>query len=165
MAPDTAKFMPPVRSAAPQALLKLLLACTLPWACAGSACAQAAAPLVFTAPGGARQWQAPAGERLVLGRYAEMLDARCMPLRAPVVRVTQRPKYGSLTVHASTAQAGAPAPCRHVKVPVTEVVYRARRAGGLEVVGWEVHFLKGPPTGHRVQAEIRVGPPLAPRHR
>ena len=165
MAPNIAKFMPRARCPAPRALIKFVLACTLPWASAGSACAQAARPPVFTAPGGAQQWQAPAGGRLVLGRYAEMLDARCMPLRAPVVRVLQRPRYGSLTVHASTAQAGAPAPCRHIKVPVTEVVYRARRAGDLDVVGWEVHFLKGRPAGRRIQAEIRVGPPLAPLHR
>jgi len=157
--------MPRHPCAAQHILTRLLLACALSGACVGAAQAQAEQAPVFRPSGGAQQWRAPAGARIVLGRYAEMLDARCMPLRAPTVRVTQRPAYGSLTVHTSTAQAGAPAQCRHVKVPVTEVVYRGRRAGDLDVVAWEIHSLKAGPAGHRVGVEIRVGPASVPQRR
>lgn len=81
-----------------------------------------------------------AGKTVVLAEYYEIQESDCRALRAPPVIIKTRPTLGKLVVNTTTGQADKTAKCRHVRVPVTRVLYHAGMAPGRDDFGWEIFF-------------------------
>jgi hypothetical protein len=108
-------------------------------------------------------WQVAAGAPVVLARYYEIQASDCRAMRAPPVAVTTRPVLGKLVVNTISALATEPAKCRHVKVPVTQVVYHPTATGGQDAVGWRVYFQSRELGTRPVQGTVTIGPRTPPR--
>lgn len=85
-------------------------------------------------------WTVPRGEPTVLATYYEIQESNCMALRAPPVTLKTRPAQGSLSLNRTFILAENPPRCRHLRVPVTQVIYQPREATGTSQAAWDVHF-------------------------
>jgi hypothetical protein len=103
-------------------------------------------------------WTVPPGRATVLASYYEILDSNCKALRAPPVVLTTRPALGSLSLNTTVVLADNPASCRHVRVPVTQVLYQAGKQPGTSSAAWEVHFQSRNLGTRRVQGTVTVSP-------
>jgi hypothetical protein len=103
-------------------------------------------------------WTVPPARATVLASYYEILDSNCKPLRAPPVVLTTRPAQGSISLNTTTMLADNPASCRHVRVPVTQVLFQAGKPASPSNVAWEVHFQSRNLGTLRVQGTVTVSP-------
>jgi hypothetical protein len=103
-------------------------------------------------------WRVTGGTPRVLARYYEIQGSDCRAMRAPPVAITTRPVLGKLVVNTISELATQPAKCRHVKVPVTQVVYHPDASGGQDVVGWRVYFQSRELGTRSVQGTVTIGP-------
>jgi hypothetical protein len=113
----------------------------------------------YAADGGQGQtWAIQAGKSLVLARYYEIQESDCRAMRAPPVVVKVRPTLGKLVINTTTELADKPAKCRHVKVPVTRVLYQAGTQPGPDPVGWQIFFQSRELGTQSVQGTATVTP-------
>jgi hypothetical protein len=108
-------------------------------------------------------WQAAPGTPVVLARYYEIQASDCRAMRAPPVAVTTRPVLGKLVVNTFSALATEPAKCRHVKVPVTQVVYHPTATGGQDAVAWRVYFQSRELGTRSVEGTVTISPRTPPQ--
>jgi hypothetical protein len=107
----------------------------------------------------ARQaWTVPQGKPTILASYYEIQESNCMALRAPPVILKTRPAQGSLSLNKTFMLAENPPQCRHVRVPVTQVIYQAHRAVGTSQAAWDVHFQSRSLGTRQIAGTITVKP-------
>lgn len=85
-------------------------------------------------------WAVPAKGSIVLATYYEILNSNCRVLQAPSIVVTTTPKLGKLTILKTVGLADNPAQCMNLSVPVSQVVYNAGAAAGVDAFSWAVRF-------------------------
>jgi len=105
-----------------------------------------------------RAWSVPPSKATLLATYYEIVDANCQALRAPTVRITDRPALGTLTISQDVGLADNPAKCANIQVPVTQVYYQAGNKLGQDNFSWEVRFQSQNLGTQRVQGAVAITP-------
>ncbi len=105
-----------------------------------------------------RAWSVPPSKATLLATYYEIVDANCQALKAPTVRITDRPTLGTLTISQGLGLADNPAKCANIQVPVTEVYYQAGTRLGQDNFSWEVRFQSQNLGTQRVQGAVAITP-------
>lgn len=102
-----------------------------------------------------------AGDSIVLGSYSEVMGSSCIALRAPILRITQAPRLGRVSIIQTQGVTQGAANCSPISVTLSQIHYQGLQPG-LDSVGWEVKY-QTPALGTRqADAEITVRPrPLA----
>jgi hypothetical protein len=105
-----------------------------------------------------QSWTVATGKMAVLAEYYEIQESGCRALRAPPVVIKARPALGKLVVNTTTALADKTSRCRHVKVPVTRVLYHAGSQPGRDAFAWEIFFQSRELGTRSVQGAVTVTP-------
>lgn len=113
---------------------------------------------IYAAEAQRRTWHVSSDQPVVLETYYEIQESDCRAMRAPPVIITTRPVLGKLVVNTTSGLADKTPKCRHVKVPVTRVVYQPGPTPGRDDFGWQIYFQARDLGTQSVKGTAVIGP-------